>query len=63
MNPSNKYNIKNDKIYGIKNGRNIMQQDGGGFFDIFESAGKNITQVGSSKFSKEAAKQAAMAGV
>ena len=40
-----------------------QQQDGEGLFDIFKSAGKKITEVANSKFSKEVAKKAASAGV
>ena len=34
-----------------------QQQDGEGLFDIFKSAGIKITEVATSKFSKEVAKK------
>ena len=54
MNPSKKYN----RIKYV-----AQQQDGEGLFDIFKSTGKKITEVATSKFSKEVAKKADSAGI
>ena len=60
MNQAKKYNrIK----YVNAQQQVVEQQDGKGLFDIFKSTGKKITSFASSKFSKEVAKKAALAGV
>ena len=54
MNQTKKYN----KIEYV-----AQKQDGEGLFDNFKSAGKKITSLATSKFSKEVTKKAASAGV
>ena len=59
MNQTKKY----DRIKYVTQKRVEQQQDGEGLFDIFKSTAKKITSLATSKFSKEVAKKAAIAGV